>query len=66
MSEVKLFLDLFTYKNIETNNYTIYKDCIILKDFDTFKKGQEYEAIAVHVQLHGWNGDNDEEASNYL
>jgi hypothetical protein len=68
MTEFKTFLDLFTYNHIGKGALcSVYRDCSILKDFDTFKQGQTYETITIHITLHGWNGEyDDEEAGDFI
>jgi hypothetical protein len=51
--------------NIEKNEtFSVYKNCIILKDFDTFKQGQTYEIITINITLHGWNEEYSDEEAN--
>jgi len=57
------FLDLFTYEKKrlpeKSGENTVFENCILLKPFDTFKVGQNLEAIEVGLQLFLWKNSDD-------
>ena len=53
------FLDLFSYKYVERKeSHNIFRDCIILRSFESFKEGEKYDSIIAEITLYAWEKDN--------
>jgi len=63
------FLDLFTYESKKlpekSDENTVFENCTLLKSLDTFKAGENVEAIGVCIQLFLWKNSDDFEEVHY-
>lgn len=51
-------LDFFEYKWSEPGEQnTIYHNCVVLKPFDKYQRGQKVDAIALFVELYIYEGE---------
>lgn len=58
---------LFSYIKKERQTAgVLFTDVRMLQDFGDFKRGEEFEAVSMHITLHAWRGEEDFETDALL